>query len=101
MADRDNCVPASAVGANHTRERLFIVAYPNSDREVEQGQNNNYEEWNSKKIIQEWGNVKFRIDSTSLNERESIEWATEPRLGRVAHGVSPELDGGRLCQKKA
>lgn len=27
-----DCIPASAVGAPHTRERLFIVAYPNCNR---------------------------------------------------------------------
>lgn len=30
---KDRCIPASAVGAPHVRDRVWVVAYPNGDSE--------------------------------------------------------------------
>jgi len=78
-----HCIPASAVGAKHKRDRIWIVAYPSSVGSSGSGQSEQSQY------------------STQIITREAIEsqygsvssfWATEPRLDRVAHGVPNRMD---------
>ena len=67
-----NCIPAAAVGANHIRDRVWIVAYPAS---VRSGQ-------------LRWGERAAQ----SAKERD-IRWERpEPGVGRVAHDVPDRVD---------
>lgn len=68
-----DCFPAAAFGAHHKRDRVFILAYPNSPRCKKQWRPFSDEE-------------KY-----SAAERES-RWPPEPDVGRVAHGVPNRVD---------
>lgn len=73
-----DCVSASAVGAPHRRDRIFVIAYPD-------GQRRNPRELGigsrEEPPIQHW----------AAPER-SAWWATEPALDRVAYGVPGRVD---------
>lgn len=66
-----DCVPASAVGAPHQRDRWFAVAY--TDREGQLQPEGIF------------GEVGRWVSHSSW-------WTTEPALGRVAYGVSGGVD---------
>lgn len=69
-----DCVPASALGAPHVRDRLFIVAYPEGTR------------------------LEGRIfDPDGAREAYELvasrgQWSAEPLVGRVADGIPAQLD---------
>ena len=80
-----HCIPASAVGAPHRRDRIWIVAYAHD--EGSQG-------W-----LYRWANQKRESESGYLGRCSSVhgqpiekEWSIEPDVGRVAHGVSGRVD---------
>lgn len=105
-----DCVPASAVGARHRRDRLWIVAYADGRGSHE------------KSVGLGWGRGPADADrdgairhvadpvgaGLSLPERGPVfgtwwrsqgravaergGWAAEPELGRVAHGVPNRVD---------
>jgi DNA (cytosine-5)-methyltransferase 1 len=66
-----HCIPASAVGAPHRRDRIWIVAY-------------------SRRFAPQ---IPFarQLASVKVSERNGW-WAVEPDVGRVAHGVPNRLD---------
>ena len=68
-----DCIPASAVGAPHRRDRVFIIAYPNDDSESDCGEH----------------------DETRLMSQVRVpfrEWPDPPENLGVANGVSRRLD---------
>ena len=71
-----DCIPAAAVGAPHRRDRVFIVAYAQSERlEAAAG-----------------GTQPSQHDfGRSLASRKP-KWPPEPDVGRVVDGVSHRLD---------
>ncbi len=72
-----DCFPASSVGAPHKRDRLFILAYAHGIRQLQQeGPEQNERGW----------------AGYSCKESRIIWWASEPNLGRVAHGVASRMD---------
>lgn len=67
-----HCVPAAAVGANHIRDRVWIVAYPQSvgSRQLR------------------WGE---RAEKSAA--KRNLRWQEpEPRVGRVADAVPDRVD---------
>lgn len=66
-----HCIPASAVGALHPRDRVWIVAYPHSERGCG-GQG--------------WGQHAKDAWQPSCNSW-GRRWDVEPGVGRVANGV--------------
>jgi len=73
-----SCVSACAMGAPHTRDRLFIVSYPNSI--------------NGEDRLAVYSNDKRPIQRACERERSGI-WAHAPRPSiRVADGVPNRLD---------
>lgn len=75
-----HCIPAAAVGANHIRERMFILAYPNKRRL--QG------------IQQEYAKREFSFMS-QVSEEVSQTWndeLSEPPLLGVGNGVPQRVD---------
>ncbi len=95
-------VSAAYVGAPHKRDRIWIVAYSNSLRELQQ-----------ERVEQDkWGrtsNCGGEMANANGTQREEIQftertgkkhsdvgcaswWSAEPDVGRVAHGVAARVD---------
>ena len=76
-----HCIPASAVGAYHHRDRVWIVAYP---RECKR--QSGAEKQGVLRTLQENGAI---ADNSGGRGEASFarKWAAEPNVGRVAHGV--------------
>ena len=70
-----NCIPASAVGAPHQRDRVWILAYPTG--QGPQGHRAEYE------LGQGEGQMQIG---------RSDWWASEPGVQRVAHGIPNRVD---------
>lgn len=72
-------IRASDVGAPHRRERIWIVAYPMrkglSNRSTRENRQGAYDE-----------------SSRKNSGHEGSQWATEPDVGRVAHGIPKRVD---------
>jgi DNA (cytosine-5)-methyltransferase 1 len=88
-------ISACACGAPHTRERLFIVAYPERDRRTTSGGivgRTRRDIPNEERNIETAGEngKRFRSEITC-----SDWWHSEPRLDRVANGVAGVLDRTR------
>lgn len=71
-----DCFSACEVGAPHTRERVFIMAYPMCDGIKKGG-------------VFSGDSEKTGASNTSANE---TWWTTEPRLDRVASRVPHQVD---------
>jgi DNA (cytosine-5)-methyltransferase 1 len=104
-----HCIPASAVGAPHERDRIWIVAYPNdgqreqSDGEVQAGWNasgpggeavahtdSDDEHWRRSAVQMGWGWLACQVAHDGDAGR--AQWGVEPDLGRVAHGVPDRVE---------
>jgi DNA (cytosine-5)-methyltransferase 1 len=102
-----HCIPASAVGAPHRRDRIWIVAYPNSQhwraerpikisarrqaRDQPSGSRSDGSNTNSSGLERQWqitGRIKKELNDTSY----SRWWQSEPAVGRVANGVPNRVD---------
>ena len=111
-------ISAADVGANHLRERIWIVAkqrnffsYPEHDRsrwreqQSESFKEKNGSMANSRRELRETGNsayldsskekrstspIYFEPSSTGYGEKQW--WKTEPNVGRVAYGVAAGMD---------
>lgn len=99
-----HCIPACAVGAPHRRDRVWIIAYAQSDR-IQRG---TFQQRGA--IVGDDGDTQFVADANrtrsqghrgecELGEGESemqISWSgwweLEPAVGRVAHGVPKRVD---------
>lgn len=69
-----HCLPASALGARHKRNRVWIVAYPASERhEIDTGA--------------KWGEAAAQL---LAGRRE--EWPALPEIRRAAYGLPDRLD---------
>jgi len=117
-----HCIPASAVGAPHRRDRIWIVAYANSsgrkesNQEMERGSSKQsdsssvqssqdvsnanvtrLERWLSDGIASAQG---WEESSPGCTTERSIrwrrggngEWTSEPSVGRVANGIPNRVD---------
>jgi DNA (cytosine-5)-methyltransferase 1 len=112
-------IPACAVGANHRRDRLWILANSNSDEHIrrrEQGEEQDGVSQENREEVCTWfpsrANYVPNTDSAGLQkrgvhaysqgeegraqQRQAFErdgwWSTEPEVGRVAHGVRGRMD---------
>lgn len=112
-----HCIPASAVGAPHQRDRLWLVAYPNSSERGAQRCARQRLAW-SERLLQ-WqegasglgasrqnvavamrdgsqGSVGSELRGLQSRERQSLggssHWLSEPDVGRVANGVPGRVD---------
>ena len=72
------CIPASAVGAWHTRERIWIIAYPRSPRLEGSSEAGNDSEEGTKP------RYEFAARCSRVSGRE---WATDSGVLRVANGI--------------
>jgi len=112
-----HCIPASAVGAPHRRDRIWILAYPNEaqcqrERLSSRVYKKNYGAWiNSLETSsmadtislgqQGSGTSGYASDQETAGERQAIDalngslrdfWRVEPNVGRVANGVPNRVD---------
>jgi DNA (cytosine-5)-methyltransferase 1 len=106
-----DCLPASAVGAAHQRDRLWLVAYPTGSRggrlPVRQGRQNETALdaiWSGAHVADPDGaGLPFSWHAGATRESagrifagatvdRSRWWAVEPAVGRVAHGVPRRVD---------
>ena len=85
-------VSAASVGANHRRDRIFIVAYPNRQDEPNVAV---YE----KRLVAYAIGTGLQGAVGALKEKTSNRgftggswWITEPDVGRVANGVPARVD---------
>ena len=98
-------VSAASVGANHRRDRIIIVAYPNgqrleaswSEQQTSRTLRSNQDTGktlanadNSRHVYTEkpWESDAWRRSPYS----GFLNWQTEPDVGRVAHGVPSRVD---------
>jgi DNA (cytosine-5)-methyltransferase 1 len=114
-----DCIPASAVGAPHRRDRVWIVAHAHEERPQKRGLHAEERSevsdasWGSRRdeaLADSRGNglegsIQARYGQSSCGRvfarREATgtgfsggaeQWRVEPDVGRVAHGVSPDVD---------
>jgi len=103
-----DCIPASAVGAPHRRDRLWLVAYPHAQRrERRTGQprpRRRLELADRRRTVdgshansagpQGHGHqpADLRNGQSEVALGRDEWWATEPDVGRVAHGVPARVD---------
>jgi len=122
-----HCIPASAVGAPHQRDRIWIVANANDSRdrspqrgdmpkvgqEIHEGQDGHSQPEPSgycedvanamRKGLEGKAGQRIQAGTRRANETESAkstgcgwseqdQWAIEPNVGRVAHGVPGRVD---------
>lgn len=80
-----HCIPASAVGAPHPRDRIWIVAY--TPEVLGQGQRRNQ----PLRILSRDGLLRL-LDNEGRGEPVTSWWAAEPSVDRVVHGVSHRVD---------
>ena len=109
-------ISAASVGANHKRDRVIIVAYPNYTRSgtSDGGINRNWTtQEQRRKNEPQFGfgrcssemadtncgrgkkrvfNDKYIQEFTHLGWSVTANWQTEPDVGRVAHGISDRVD---------
>jgi DNA (cytosine-5)-methyltransferase 1 len=79
-------VSANALGANHTRERLWIVAYPHSVGYA-------ISEWEKREAVQQWGLVPANDEGEKLRPRyQRNELSRSPRSSAIAQ--SPRRNDG-------
>ena len=104
-------IPAVAVDARHRRQRIWILAYTDSKREIGnkseyregcgfESRSENVADSNSKRQ-QGQGKFESTFNSTKTGKRETTQfidggrqefWLTEPDVGRVAHGIPNRMD---------
>ncbi len=76
-----HCIPATAVGAPHRRDRIWIVAHAVRER----GRGGDAKREDAKNAWQPSGH--------SWNNASGVgHWNTEPNVGRVAHGIPKRVD---------
>jgi DNA (cytosine-5)-methyltransferase 1 len=85
-----HCIPAYSVGAPHRRERIWIISYPDIEG-LERFSGND-------QIRYTWPQPHGPACEKDLFSRKHFSrwWATEPKLGRVAHGIPRRVDRIKL-----
>jgi DNA (cytosine-5)-methyltransferase 1 len=71
-----DCIPAAALGASHRRDRVFVIAYPNC---------------NSQHVRPVNGKASSTPESVGW-PAPARAWASEPGVGRMAHGIPSQMD---------
>jgi DNA (cytosine-5)-methyltransferase 1 len=80
-----HCIPASAVGAPHPRDRIWIVAYtPEVFGEKQLG-------GEPRRILSRDGFLSL-VEDEGRGDAIPSWWATEPGVARVVHGIPNRVD---------
>lgn len=84
-----HCIPASALGAPHRRDRIWIVAYPHGAGLEGGKQIQNYLEQSIRRKESTFGS---NPQCSVFSGKERHRWDIEPGVGRVVDGVSGRVD---------
>lgn len=92
-----HCIPASAVGAPHRRDRLWIVGYPNDEGQPDGAKHDEASELpclvaNPNSPGVERCQLPFGIIAEYAEFGRASWWEVEPDVGRVADGVLSRMD---------
>lgn len=111
-----HCIPASAVGAPHRRDRVWVVAYPSGGEREPRTKEQRLlrtlqKDWSVDNYISgrgetyadnvgnttsaglpNWANQSLGKSETEPKFKRSDWWAVEPDVGRVAYGVRGRVD---------
>ena len=94
-----DCIPASAVGAPHRRDRLWIVAHParNERNGIRRSWQRTFDGRSRQVRHQHIGENAKKVGSASGRQWRVTNdtgkwWAVEPDVGRMAHGVPNRMD---------
>jgi DNA (cytosine-5)-methyltransferase 1 len=99
-----HCIPASAVGAPHQRDRIWIISYPSIPRELQsQRCEKKQRGWPSNNDDQEVSNpglqgverqwpLAIRVSAELANPGVGSWWATEPDVVRMVYGLPARVD---------
>ncbi|TKD50203.1 DNA cytosine methyltransferase [Sphingomonas baiyangensis] len=104
-----HCIPASAVGAPHERDRIWIVAYTYNGQRVEPfghvcarrdaagggGEalaNTDEGDRHRRDGALQMGRLPIAREVANDGYARRAQWGAEPAVGRVAHGVSHRVD---------
>ena len=87
-----HCIPASELGAHHRRDRVWIVAYPNSNSQPRQSLNAGKIQETSflaetDGAQRQRGCLSIGIRAQYANIVGASGWEAEPDVGRVADGI--------------
>ena len=85
---------AADIGANHQRDRIWIVAKMANAR-CELRSTRNTTKLDSKKKVRSYGSVHYQPSSTGYGKKQW--WQTEPNVGRMADGVAFGMDRLKAC----
>ena len=92
-----DCIPASALGAPHRRDRVFIIAAPrkvaDASGESSDGSDDHAGERPQPEAVSESGNGGWPSPMANPDGKGAdAVWPTEPNVGRVANGVPDRVD---------
>jgi len=93
-----DCIPACAVGANHERDRLWLVAYPGGEQH--QGYSHALRRQVAARLHQAAADayaarLEVELDGEARKFPALVgahEWAAEPDVGRVVYGLRNRVD---------
>jgi DNA (cytosine-5)-methyltransferase 1 len=99
-------IPATGVGANHQRKRLWIIGFNVSNSKSKRSlwsnkSKSNFNEQQRLDINKERIRSKIRSNSTRCSEQTRTWWQTQSELCGVPNGVSYELDKDRTNRIKS
>jgi DNA (cytosine-5)-methyltransferase 1 len=91
-----DCIPASAVGAPHRRDRVWLVAYPGGDDGGPWGQGRPTPSGAGESVAVGALQVADADGESqgwpAIARPERHQWLVEPNVGRVAHGIPARVD---------
>lgn len=94
------CLSASTFGFKHIRERIYVIAYPNSHRQFSDRVGNAFIDVERYKDPQKWSEIRseFRMDTQEMVFRydtrgyKGQNTFTQPMLCGVADGIPDRMD---------
>lgn len=100
-----HCIPASAVGAPHRRDRLWVIAHTHANG-VRELQSERRKQDERRRIgdmgknvsdtlrsrLERYRNSKSRIGTEHAAIGDPRWWSSEPSVGRMAYGISNRVD---------